>query len=340
MRMPYIMNWNGGFQYEMGRSMLVDVSYQGSAGVGLLNRWDINAIPLDISSDPVRLEEIRRASQNFRPYPHFGSIFHYSNYGHSSFHSATVKFEKRFAQGFSLTSFYTLAKSIDEASDDGAAGGLTFYNRRLEKARSSYDVTNRWITYALIELPFGKGRKWMNSGGITNTLLGGWEVNLIQTLENGIPFGFGFTGSPNVYLPGAARANMAPGKTYADIKLPWDSHGPNRHQQGLIAPWANINAFAYPPSFTPGNSGRNIQTGPGMIWHQASISKAFTFRERLKFTLRYDINNPFKRYFFSRPGNTVDLRNPQTFGKITSNQGSFSGQGGRTYMHLILKLEF
>ncbi|MBK5291085.1 MAG: TonB-dependent receptor [Acidobacteriia bacterium] len=340
-RMPYTMNWNAGFQWEFARSMLLDISYQGSSGVGLLNRWDINAVPLDISTDPVRLEQIRQASQNFKPYPHFGSILSYSNYGHSSFHSGTVKVEKRYSLGFSLASFYTWSRSIDEDSDDAAAGGITYYNRRLEKGRSDFDVSHRWVTYALWELPFGKGKKWMRDANrVVNGALGNWELNVIQTLENGIPHSYGFAGSPNVYLPGGQRANMAPGKTYGDIKIPWDAHGPNRHQTALSLPWADINAFAYPAAFTAGNSGRNIQTGPGMLWHQVSISKAFPIRERLKGSIRFDMNNPFKRYFFNQPNTTVDFRNPQNFGKINGNQGSFSGLGGRTYMMAIFKLEF
>ena len=53
MRMPYIMNWSAGFQYEFVHNWVVEATYQGTAGVGLLNSWDINAIPLDISRDPV-----------------------------------------------------------------------------------------------------------------------------------------------------------------------------------------------------------------------------------------------------------------------------------------------
>ncbi|MBM3812410.1 MAG: TonB-dependent receptor [Acidimicrobiia bacterium] len=341
MRMPYTMNWNLGFQWEFARNLLLDIGYQGSSGVGLLNRWDINAVPLDISTDPVQLERVRQASQNFRPFPHFGSVLHYANYGHSSFHSGTIKVEKRFSQGFSLTSFYTWSRSIDEASDDGGAGGITFYNRRLEKGRSNFDVPHRWVSYALWELPFGRGKKWLRDAHwLTNGVLGNWELNVIQTFENGIPFNFGFTGSPNVYLPGGQRPNFAPGKTFSDIKLPWDAHGPCRHQVACALPWADINAFAYPASFTPGNVGRNVQTGPGMLWHQASIAKVIPVGEKLKGSLRFDINNPFKRYFFNPPGSTVDFRNPQNFGKITGNQGSFSGLGGRLYMQVVFKLEF
>jgi hypothetical protein len=202
-------------------------------------------------------------------------------------------------------------------------------------------VRQRWVTYALWELPFGKGKQWLRDANwLVNGALGNWELNVIQTLENGIPHSYSFAGSPNVYLPGGTRASMAPGKTYEDIKIPWDAHGPNRHQTALALPWADINAFAYPAAFTPGNSGRNIQTGPGMFWHQVSISKSFPIRERLKGSLRFDMNNPFKRYFFNQPNTTVDFRNPQNFGKINGNQGSFSGLGGRLYMMAIFKLEF
>jgi hypothetical protein len=38
----------------------------------------------------------------------------------------------------------------------------------------------------------------------------------------------------------------------------------------------------------------------------------------------------------------VDLRaaNRVNFGKITGNQGSFSGLGGRLYQQIVFKLEF
>ncbi|MEZ5403687.1 MAG: carboxypeptidase regulatory-like domain-containing protein [Bryobacteraceae bacterium] len=341
MRMPYILNWNGGFQWEFASNMLLDLNYQGSAGVGLLNRWDMNAIPLNIASDFSTLDRIRRASQNFRPYPHFGAINHYSNYGHTSYHGATIKVEKRYGRGFSLSSFYTFSKAIDEDSDDGAAGGATFYNRRLEKGRSDFDVTHRWVTYGIWELPFGRGKHWgRDVPKIVDGVLGNWELAVIQTFEQGAPFNLSFTGTSNVFLPGGRRPDMAPGKTYDDIRIPWDAKGECRHRQACQAPWMDINAFAYPSSFTTGNFGRNVISGPGMIWHQVSMSKGFVVRERVKGSIRLDMNNPFKRYFFSPPTSTVDFRNPQTFGKITGNQGSFSGQGGRLYMQAIFKLEF
>jgi hypothetical protein len=344
MRMPYIMNWNGGVQYQLTGTSMVEMTYQGSAGIGLLNSWNINTVPLNISTDPVALEQVRRAEQNFKPYPHFGNITHYSNYGHSTFHSGTIKFEQRYSRGLSFVSFYTYSKSLDEASADGGASGNTWYNRRLEKGRSDFDVRHRWITYATWELPFGKNRKWLNSlHWLANGFLGNWELNVIQTMEQGTPFSFGIAGSPNVYLAGngVQRADMAAGKTYADIKLPdWNAKHPCRFLNTCADPWADLNAFAYPASFARGNSGRNIQTGPGMLWHQVSIAKEIPIGERLKGRLRFDVNQPFKRYFYNRPNSTVDFRNPQNFGRITGTQGQFSNLGGQYYMMAIFKIEF
>jgi hypothetical protein len=324
----------------------LEVNYQGSSGVGLLNRWDINAIPLDISNDPVRLNTIRNAAQNFKPYPQFGNVFLYSNFGHSSFHSGTIKVEKRMSSGFTFTSFYTWAKSIDEASDDGTASGVTYYNRRLEKARSNYDVAHRWVTYAIWDLPVGKGKRWLgNSNSIVTKVLGNWQLSAIQSAETGVPLTFSHNGQlpgnvTNVYLPGAMRPDMAPGKTYDDIQLEWDRKGPCRHVVACALPWADINAFAVPASFTPGQAGRNIINGPGMFWHQFAMLKAIPVTERIKGTLRVDVTAPFKYPFFSAPSTAVNMRNPQTFGKITTQQGGFSGLGAVTETMIIFRLEF
>jgi hypothetical protein len=144
-----------------------------------------------------------------------------------------------------------------------------------------------------------------------------------------------------VYLPGVLRPDMAPGKTYEDIKVPFDRRGPCRHTVTCLAPWLDLNAFAYPPSFSPGQTGRNIISGPGVLWHQLSASKAFPVRERLKGTVRVDVNNPFKVPFLDFPNAAVDFRNPQRFGKITNTRGITSGLGAsKFFIELHFKLEF
>jgi len=81
--------------------------------------------------------------------------------------------------------------------------------------------------------------------------------------------------------------------------------------------------------------------GPGILWHEVSAAKEFPIRERLRGSLRLDVNNPFKRYFFAPPNSVVDFRNPQAFGKITGTQGLTSGIGAsKFFMEMIFRLEF
>ena len=47
LRNPYVMNFNASMQYEFARNYLLDVSYQGSGGVGLIERWQANTFPID-----------------------------------------------------------------------------------------------------------------------------------------------------------------------------------------------------------------------------------------------------------------------------------------------------
>jgi hypothetical protein len=102
------------------------------------------------------LNTIFQNTQNYKPYTQFGSITHYSNYGHNTYHGATWRVEKRFSAGVSFNAFYTWSKSLNESEADGGASGITFYNRRLEKARSSTDIRHRFVSVMSYELPFGK----------------------------------------------------------------------------------------------------------------------------------------------------------------------------------------
>jgi len=340
MRNPYTMNWSAGIQWEFKPTWLTEVLYQGTSGVGLLNNWDMNVVPLDVSRDFGTLDNIRRNYQNFRPYPQFSSIQHYSNYGHNSYHGVTVRFEKRYSTGMTLTSFYTLSKSINDVDEDGGAGGITFYDRRLEKARAAYDVRHRWVTTFTYELPVGKGKRFLgNANKFTNAVLGGWEFVWIQTQQTGTPFTVGFAGTSNVYLPGAQRPNQVlpndrAKKQHVDI-------GPHRFPFAAQNRYLNFDAFQYPASFTPGTVGRNTLEAPGISWAQSSLSKSWTVYERIRFNLRFDANNIYKYHSFAPPNATFNLLDRSAFGTFTGTRGSFSDIGtGRWHGIMVFRLEW
>jgi hypothetical protein len=336
MRMPYIMNWSAGFQWSFAQNWLLESTYQGSSGVRLLNNWDINAVPLDIPN-PAAVFPVQ---QNFKPYQQFGSIQHYSNYGHNNYHGATWRVEKRYSRGLVINSFYTFSKSINDADNDGGVGGITFYNRRLEKGRANYDIKHRFVNVMTYELPVGKGRQFMNRGGIINGLLGGWDLAWTQTFQSGPPMTVTFGGSPVNYLAGQSRPHQVSG---VDPLTPnWDI-GPHLFPTSAQVPYLNAAAFAYPAAFTPGSLGRNTLEAPGINWTQLSLSKEWAVYERLRFILRWDMNNmPFKTPAYAAPNSTYNLQNLPNFGRIgTGTRGGFSDIGtGSPNQLLVLRMEW
>jgi hypothetical protein len=340
MRLPYVMNWSAGVQWQFSGSWLLETIYQGQSGVGLVNNWDINVIPLDVSRDPAVLNQIYQAVQNYKPSTQFGSVNLFSNFGHNSHHSGTLRLEKRYSGGLSFNAFYTLGKTLSETDSEGSGGGYTYYNRRLEKARTNYDLRHRFVSVLTYEMPFGKGRRWMNRGGIANHVLGGWEITWVQTFQSGMPFGVSFSGSPNRYLPSASRPNIL--TTVENAEVPDWQIGPNRFPTSAQNPYLKFDAFAYPDAFTTGALGRNTFEGPGLNWTQVSLAKWWRFGERCRFQLRFDGNNfPLKQPNFANPNSSFNRNSPATFGRMTGVQGSFSNIGsGRPNLYLIGRFEF
>ncbi len=203
--------------------------------------------------------------------------------------------------------------------------------------RASHDRTQVWIASVMYELPFGEGRRFLNEGGLTNALLGGWDISWIQTYQTGNPLSFTFTGSPFNYYPeyvGIRRPNVIGDPAIRDN---WSDLG-DRFNTAAMNPVIYIDPFTYPDAFTAGNAGRNTVTGLPLEWTTLSAQKNMTFGPT-RLQVRFDMNNPFKTWNFNPPNTVVNLQSPQTFGKVTSNPET-AGFGGAPLMNLAVKFYF
>jgi hypothetical protein len=165
-RPPYIMNWSGGVQWQLTGDVVMETIYQGSAGVGLLNNWDINVVPLNVASDYATLDNIRRNVQNFKPYPQFGSIQLYSNFGHNTYHGGTIRVEHRYAAGLSFNAFYTYSKSLNENEGDGTdtgASGLALVDFDQDGDLDALVTNGDMLDDALVK-PY-QGIRWLENRG-------------------------------------------------------------------------------------------------------------------------------------------------------------------------------
>lgn len=360
LRNAYVLNLNAGVQYEFARNYLLEVSYQGSSGVGLIERWEYNTFPVNyFAGNPAMQNTIRAAAQNYRPYPQFGNVPLRSNFGHSTYHSGTVKVEKRMSGGLYFQTFYTFSKAIDSQDGNNDGGGVApLQNRGLEKARAGFDRSHRWIATVNYELPFGGRKRWAASGW-KKWILGGFELSWIQTMESGNPLSFSYAGSPYNYYPGFVGTTRPDIVGPIEIRDGWYDLGGDRFNTANInsvftGGQNGIDAFALPggcPQAIPagfdrtkcdfriGNSGRNIVTGLPLRWTQVSAQKNFQIKERYKVQLRWDMQNVFKTYNFSPPTRTVDFRNVSQFGKVSSDPTTAS-LGGQPLMNLTLMVQF
>ena len=341
LRNPKVLNWNTNIQYELSSSYLVELAYQGSAGIGLIERWELNTFPIDYASnDPVLRNKVFAAAQNYRPYPNFGSVLMRSNFGHSTYHSGTIKLEKRYSAGLTFITFYTFSKAIDSQDTDNSGSGVApLQDRGLEKGRAGYDRNHRFSGHITYELPLGKGRRFLNQGGVLDYVLGGWEIAWVQSLESGNPLTFSFANSPYNYYPAFAGSRRANVNGKPAIRDGWRDVGPDRFNTQNENPVIYMDPFSYPAAFTPGNSGRNMITGLPLVWSTVSAKKNFRFRERFNLQVRWDMNNPLKTFNFDPPTTSVDSLNPKSFGKISSDQRTASW-GGQPFMDLTLQLSW
>src|SRR6185436_6744439 len=137
----------------------------------------------------------------FRSNPQFSEIFYFDAGGDSYYHGAIVQLRRRLEKGLDFGLSYTFSKSIDNMSVDPVAatsgGGLGNNSRTptdvrdfaLDRAVSDFDNTHVLVVNSRYELPFGNGRKFLNSlPGALDHVLGGWTLTGIYTYQSGEPY--------------------------------------------------------------------------------------------------------------------------------------------------------
>ena len=113
---------------------------------------------------------------------------------HSTYRGAAVRLEKRFSKGLTFMAAFTGGKTMDNSAAavtqpaSGTFINQNQYDGRLQWAVSPQDISRSLAISFIDELPFGKGKKFLNDApkGI-NVLLSGWQVNGILTFQHGTP---------------------------------------------------------------------------------------------------------------------------------------------------------
>jgi hypothetical protein len=202
------------------------------------------------------------------------------------------------------------------------------YDLKHERSLSTNHVPHRLVVSPIIELPFGKGRRWLNHGRILNALAGGWQVSTAGTFQKGSPFGILVLNGPRDVLGDQADGKNLRPDIVGNPSI-GDQHGqPAAGIRGIL--WFDPNAFRTPARFQHGNVSRTVPglLGPGIINFDSLVAKNFTVRERWRAQFRWETFNTFNTPQFDLPNQTLGGGG---FGVVT-------GAGGRRIMQLGLKL--
>jgi hypothetical protein len=182
------------------------------------------------------------------------------------------------------------------------------YCRACEMARSSHDTRHRFVTSALWDLPFGKGRRFDVQNPVANAVVGGWQLGSILTLQSG----FAMTITNSLDTSGAGGLYDRPDSTGVNAALPRGEQDPQR--------FFNTAAFKINQSGTFGNVGRNTMDSPGIIGWDFSMHKDFQFTERQALQFRFEAFNFPNHPNWNNPN--TNISSGASFGTITSTRNN------------------
>jgi len=323
---PYIESYNFSIQRSLPADFVMDLAYVGNHGVKIPVAYNLNAAtapainPNGTSANTCTVEALcqafgRTAAATFLFKPTV-----------SNYNSLQARLNRKFKNGFLLTTSYTWAKALAYRSDMGADDGAP--DNYLDFQRN-YTVTSRnrahtFVQSYVYELPFGKNKKFLNSGP-ASWILGGWGVSAVLTRMSGTPLHFTANNTLN-----------APGSTQYPVQI-----APFHVLGGVDAsPWFDTSAFCQPsptataqcpavPNGVLGNMRRYQFSGPGYFNLDTSIYRNFPIRERMGFEFRAEAFSVTNTPHFSNPN--LGLGNPSTFGRITGtgDQNGAVGDGNR-----------
>jgi len=346
---PKIYQWNFSLQRQIATNFMAELAYVASHGFDLNYPTDLNAIPAD---------KLASSDIQYRPYPQYQGISGSINNGISNYNSLQATFTKRMTKGVSLSFNYVWSHFLDsqDSSGWGSRQGPQPYQEANNPAgnysNSNFDVRNSFKGYAVYQLPFGKGKAYLNNNALLDAVVGGWQLSTTIVLSSGQPFTV--TSTQNTYQhAGSSFPNWNPGVSWKPKHQTTHCDTGSGSAYGCINQWYNPAAFTRPADGTFGNVRRNSLYGPGLSEVNLSGGKTFSMPwEGIQLQIRVDTTNVFNHPSFAQPTGTLfglpgqQVGDPYTWYKPDSNgqlhgtqQISGTKVGGRS-LQLGARLSF
>ncbi len=332
----YTTQYTASIQQALNSQTTFTATYLGIKGTHLFRRTQTNLI------DPIA---------GVRPYAALypSQIDTKQMEGMSIFHALQLNFNRRFLNGLLLSGNYMFSHALDDNSVGAgeSASAENVNNFRADYANSTFDVRHSANASIVYDLPFGRGRRFINSAPfVVEEIAGGWSVDSLLAVRSGLPVDITISRSSSA-LPDGNNVNQRPDRV-PGVPL-YNGRG--------IKTWLNPAAFAVPLPGTWGNLGRNAAVGPNLWQDDSAIEKHFRITERYQAIFRAEAFNLFNRAQYGQPNASLStgtaptgspagarptLSVPSTFGQITSpiNTAGLVGTGTQRVLEFALRITY
>ena len=373
-RSPYTESWNLSAERSFTKDMVGTISYVGNGSRHLLMNIDVNA--------PLALVNPGASTQAVRPMPDYGGSAYTGFEGLSSYESLQTKLEKRMSHGLNLLATYTWAHTLDNTPTPLGSSGDNSNIRQTnlipfgyDYSNSPFDIRHRFTFNALYQLPFGKGRAFVNDNTVLDLLVGGWAMNPTFTAQTGNHFtvgGSNFSGAggfgsgPNAYqvagefstagtsTNGATCPQQVKTLTHwfnpCSYANPWDAGdatvngAPNPHYipngshdpKTPVGDTTPVYVTDLPSVLGYAGGRRDIAVGPGYERINMSVFKDFSLYREQRLTFRADIFNLFNTPSWGNPSGN----NGSNGGQITATRSLQQYSPDSRFIQLSLKYAF
>lgn len=316
LKLPYYQEYDFSVQRQITPTLMVEASYVGNKGSRIPGYVPKN--PALFITDPITGDPPSEDNVNDRVKDEPGILgpagYTYENYMHSNYNALEVQGTKRFGNGATILASYTWARSLDMISNNNSSGDISNpFNLESDYGLSDFNRTHTFVASWLYNLPIHFSNR------IANSLLGGWTVTAIQTVQSGLPITFyaGQDVAVDGTGSGGQHAQLLPGQSANTVRV---SH-PNR--PAMVAEFFNTAAFQNPndtPLGTYGNTSRGFIYGPAYANTDASVLKTFALPASFRLQFRLESFNTFNQVNFANPSSNASS---SAFGRIraTTNPG-------------------
>jgi hypothetical protein len=326
---PALTNqWNLTIQHQLANTATLQVGYVGQHGTHLMVPMPYlqkRPLPDSACGAPPCTAPSIYLSGNPTFQSDISQISGTASVGSMNYHALQGVFQKRFSRGLEYQVAYTYSKCMTDNSGYYGTWGSTqgapaspyyqnLYSPSADYAECYFDAKHILSSYAVYELPFGRGKKWGgNANGIVNQIAGGWSVNPIVSLHTGFPIALYDSGSaPNDVNSRGQRPNCGAGAGRVFGRR--NAFDPTSGKYTGYQWFDNSPYSATGPEQFGNCPAQGPVRGPGFAGVDLSVQKNFPVTERVRVQFRADFLNAFNRVNLNTPsgsccGGTMGLIN-------------------------------